>query len=214
MPRAPKHKKSAAAAAAVATSSSVPSTTPPANGSSPEPIFFYGPANPYGELSQHYATAFTVGGISYTSSEQYMMHAKAQLFVGDPESLAHWSEQILGTTDPRRCKALGRLIPNFDDKVWAREREEVVFRGNLAKFSQDHRLRALLLATGQREIVEAAPRDRVWGIGFGCQRALAVGRERWGRNLLGLCLMRVRDRLRMEGEAEAEAEKGGVEASK
>lgn len=208
MPRAPKHKKSAAAAAA--TGHSVPSTTPPAD-ASPEPLFFYGPANPFGELSQHYATVFTVGGISYTSSEQYMMHAKAQLFAGaggeDPESLAHWSEQILGTTDPKRCKALGRLIPNFDDKVWAREREEVVFQGNLAKFSQDHRLRALLLATGQREIVEAAPRDRVWGIGFGCQRALAVGRERWGRNLLGLCLMRVRDRLR-------EAEKGGVEASK
>lgn len=224
MPRAPKRKRPAAAAAAAVTGPSAPSTTPadasPSSSSSSEPIFFYGPANPYGELSQHYAAAFTVDGISYTSGEQYMMHAKALLFAGagtgDPESLAYWSEQILGTADPKRCKALGRQIPNFDDEVWAREREEVVFRGNLAKFSHDRRLRELLLATGQRELVEAAPRDRVWGIGFGHQRALAVGRERWGRNLLGICLMRVRDQLRMEGDNPkvGEGRRGGtVEAA-
>jgi ribA/ribD-fused uncharacterized protein len=61
-------------------------------------------------------------------------------------------------------------------------------------------LRALLLATGERELVEAAPGDRVWGIGF-AEREAGARREAWGENLLGKALMDVRARLR-RGEGE------------
>lgn len=77
----------------------------------------------------------------------------------------------------------------------------IVTQGNVLKFtvSEDaETLRALLLATGERELVEAAPRDRVWGIGFGESEAEG-NRGRWGQNLLGKVLMEVRARLREGG---------------
>lgn len=57
-------------------------------------------------------------------------------------------------------------------------------------------MRELLLRTGEREIVEASPMDRIWGIGFGAAKAGSVGRQRWGLNLLGRALMAVRAELR------------------
>ncbi|KAI1268730.1 hypothetical protein F5Y18DRAFT_165128 [Xylariaceae sp. FL1019] len=60
--------------------------------------------------------------------------------------------------------------------------------------------RDVLLATGDRELVEASPMDRIWGIGFGAQDAPKC-RERWGLNLLGKCLMDVREQFRKEDEA-------------
>jgi ribA/ribD-fused uncharacterized protein len=42
-----------------------------------------------------------------------------------------------------------------------------VTTGNIAKFSQNERLKTFLLNTGNRVLVEASPRDRIWGIGMG-----------------------------------------------
>ncbi|KAL2131566.1 hypothetical protein VTI74DRAFT_4890 [Chaetomium olivicolor] len=81
-------------------------------------------------------------------------------------------------------------------------------------------LKELLLRTGDRELVEASPMDRIWGIGFGAARAGTVGRERWGLNLLGKALMAVRGELRRMEEGgrqeggrgqEKEESKGGEE---
>jgi len=55
-------------------------------------------------------------------------------------------------------------------------------------------LRAQLLATGERELVEASPMDRIWGVGF-AERNAGANRQRWGLNLLGKALMDVRGRL-------------------
>jgi ribA/ribD-fused uncharacterized protein len=46
---------------------------------------------------------------------------------------------------------------------------EIVTQGNYHKFtiSEDaENLRRMLLATGERELVEASPYDRIWGVGF------------------------------------------------
>lgn len=63
---------------------------------------------------------------------------------------------------------------------------------------QNGDLRKQLLATGTRDLVEASPRDRIWGIGFGWKNA-EKQRQRWGLNLLGKALVEVRERLRGEG---------------
>lgn len=60
-------------------------------------------------------------------------------------------------------------------------------------------LREALLATGDRPLVEASPHDRTWGIGFKAADA-ERNRRRWGFNLLGKCLMEVREQLRSEGQ--------------
>mmetsp|Transcript_6865 Transcript_6865/g.18649 ORF Transcript_6865/g.18649 Transcript_6865/m.18649 type:complete len:92 (-) Transcript_6865:552-827(-) len=73
------------------------------------------------------------------------------------------------------------------------------------KFSQNDDLKAALLETGDSEIVEAAPRDFRWGIGYGKARALTLPRAKWGRNWLGLVLMRVRATIRSELDGDEEA---------
>ncbi|KAI5787206.1 hypothetical protein EDC01DRAFT_617646 [Geopyxis carbonaria] len=168
------------------------------------PVYFWKPTGPFGHMSQWYPSRFTCPstGHTYAHTEQYMMHRKGLLFAPDsPITL-----KILTTTDPRICKALGRKVPDFDPAVWERERLAIVTDGNWLKYSQDKELRGKLLETGGREIVEASPRDRVWGIGFGAVRAGSV-RERWGRNLLGVALEEVRGRLREEKEEEEEEDR-------
>jgi ribA/ribD-fused uncharacterized protein len=68
---------------------------------------------------------------------------------------------------------------------------------HLAKFGQHPDLREFLMATGSRVLVEASPRDKIWGIGLAADDERAASPERWpGQNLLGFALMEVRQRLR------------------
>lgn len=122
-----------------------------------------------------------------------MMYQKALLF--DDTSIA---SEILTTTDPRTQKALGRAVKGFDEETWCAQRCRIVAEGNYWKFMEDEEGRRVLLGTGEREIVEASPRDRVWGVGFGEARA-GKERGRWGLNLLGKALEEVRERIRGEG---------------
>jgi len=62
------------------------------------------------------------------------------------------------------------------------------------EFSQNPTLKAILLHTGDKVIVEASPSDRIWGIGFDAEHAAGKDNE-WGVNKLGEALMRVRGRL-------------------
>jgi hypothetical protein len=87
-------------------------------------------------------------------------------------------------------------VTGFDESVWAAAREEIVYRGNLAKFSQHADLRAILLDTGDRIIAEASPRDSIWGIGMAEDDPNVTDTTLWGLNLLGKALMRVRETLR------------------
>jgi ribA/ribD-fused uncharacterized protein len=86
---------------------------------------------------------------------------------------------------------------------------EIVYRGNLAKFTQNERLRERLLGTSDRIIAEASPRDRVWGIGLHQSEPEARQPKLWrGSNWLGVALMQVRATLAAEdsgGSAEHES---------
>ena len=69
------------------------------------------------------------------------------------------------------------------------------------QFSQNADLRKTFLATHPRTLVEAAPRDRLWGIGLGAFNPKARNRSQWrGRNLLGQILTEVREELRQDEE--------------
>ena len=58
-------------------------------------------------------------------------------------------------------------------------------------------LKKLLLETGDSVIAEAAPGDRIWGIGLGCSDPHASNPSKWrGTNILGKALMRTRDHFR------------------
>lgn len=80
---------------------------------------------------------------------------KASLF-NDEETLS----EILQCHNPRKAKALGRKVQNFDEDVWNEARYEIVLEGNRLKFSQNEGLKEILLSTGDLDIAEAAPNDR------------------------------------------------------
>lgn len=86
------------------------------------------------------------------------------------------------------------------------DRESIVEEGNWHKFTHSENyaeLKRQLLATGDKLLVEASPYDRIWGVGFKAADADA-NRAKWGLNLLGKALMRVRYRIRqMEAEEAA-----------
>jgi ribA/ribD-fused uncharacterized protein len=133
-----------------------------------------------------------------------MMHQKAVLF-SDLEIAA----KILKTTSPKEHKALGRQVRNFTQELWEANRERIVEEGNYFKFKYGTDegegkedgigLRAKLLGTGNREIVETSPMDRIWGVGFGAKNA-EKRRKDWGLNLLGKALERAREKLRNDEE--------------
>jgi len=76
------------------------------------------------------------------------------------------------------------------------QRYEIVTQGNIHKFSQNLPFADYLLATGNRVLVEASPRDTIWGIGLGGENPKAQHPDTWrGLNLLGFALMEVRDIL-------------------
>ncbi|CAE6510992.1 unnamed protein product [Rhizoctonia solani] len=163
-------------------------------------IYFFRPKEDHGYLSQWHTSSFTDGTYSYENAEQYMMHRKGILFAPD----APVTSTILETTNPRGIKALGRLIPNFDETIWKRERLNIVIEGSRLKFRQSEDLKARLLATGDRELVEVSPFDRIWGVGFGAKKA-PMKRDKWGENLLGKALMVVRQELREEAASDIDS---------
>lgn len=149
-------------------------------------FFFHG-----GWPSQWHPSVFKVDGVTYGCAEQFMMAEKAKLF-GDMTS----RKKILASRNPREQKALGRKVLNFKEDKWTNVCREVVFQGNLAKFTQNSDLRELLVATATKTLAEASPTDRIWGIGLSEDDPRALTRSAWrGTNWLGETLMRVRTNL-------------------
>ena len=153
----------------------------------PEPSGSIGP----GCFSQWQSSVFIVDGQRYVSTEQYMMAEKARLF-DDRDA----SRLILKAASPQQFKQLGRTVRNFSEPDWQRVREDIVFKGNLAKFGQNEAMRDMLLGTKDKILAEASSFDRVWGIGLESDDPAAKNPLLWkGLNLLGFSLMRVRSAL-------------------
>lgn len=147
-------------------------------------------------LSQWWPAPFTVDGRVFPTAEHYMMWSKAMLF-GD-DSVA---SRVLEAGHPNQAKTLGRQVRGFDEGRWVAARYDIVVAGSVAKFGQHPDLRAFLLGTGKRVLVEASPLDRVWGIGLAADDERARTPDRWkGLNLLGYALMDAREKLREEAE--------------
>ena len=64
------------------------------------------------------------------------------------------------------------------------------------KFYQNELLKNHLLNTGNGNLYEASHRDKIWGIGFSVKQALVTPKEKFGQNLLGKSLMKIRNEIR------------------
>ncbi|RPF19692.1 NADAR family protein [Myceligenerans xiligouense] len=147
-----------------------------------------------GCLSQWWPSPFTVGGVTYRSAEHWMMAEKARLFQ-DAEA----ERAVISAANPALAKAAGRTVRGFEESLWERERFDIVVRGSVHKFSSMPALRTYLVNTRERVLVEASPRDRIWGIGMGARNEDAENPSAWrGLNLLGFALMEARTSLRSQ----------------
>ena len=127
----------------------------------------------------------------FNCAEQYMMACKACVFE-DYDALL----RVMQEMDPSQQKLIGRSIENYVDDDWRHVARELVYLGNMAKFSQNADLGEELRATGNKIIVEGAWYDAVWGVKLAYNDPLILDSANWqGTNWLGEVLMRVRQDL-------------------
>ncbi len=128
----------------------------------------------------------------FATSEAAFMMYKA-IFFNDHRV----ADLIAKENDPAKVKAYGREIKGYDDKLWACMRVGYMQYVCYLKFSQNEELKAELLSTGSRVLVEASPLDAMWGVKLAEEDPLILDVANWkGLNLLGQALMTVREMVR------------------
>jgi hypothetical protein len=143
------------------------------------PIEFYSKLPAYREFSNFFPSAFDLEGKRWPTVEHYF---QAQKFPANPE----YQEEIRAAKTPEKAKSLGATHEKPIRADWDTVREEVMTKALKAKFTQNPDLKAKLLATGSRPLIEANPTDSYWG----------YGRTKKGKNRIGVLLQQLRDELR------------------
>ena len=131
-------------------------------------------------LSNFYeGEVFTYKGHNFTNSEA-PFHAEKCI-----ERIAEFEMER-----PAQSKRLGQKV--LLRKDWEQVKDKVMYDVCYAKFTQDLDLKAKLLATGDRELVEGNTHgDRCWGMTYSKKYNMWIGENR-----LGIVLMKLRDDLR------------------
>lgn len=154
-------------------------------------LFFYSNKDIY---SNWYPAKFTIDNIQFANSEQAMMYYKAVLFQD-----SRICSLLKKEKNPATCKRLGRAIEGFNESKWQNCRCKIMTKVLYNKFSQNPKLKEQLLATDDKILVEASPYDTIWGIGLDKNDNRTLNPNYWkGLNLLGFCLMEVREMLKNE----------------
>ena len=145
------------------------------------PIYFYSTREvPYGCFSNFSAHGFEHDGLWWPTSEHYF---QAMKFVGTPHV-----DAIRRAPTPKIAANMGRERKRPLRPDWEAVKDEIMRQAVLSKFTRHDDIRALLLGTGDEEIVENAPSDCYWG----------CGADGSGKNMLGIILMEVRATLRQQ----------------
>jgi ribA/ribD-fused uncharacterized protein len=142
------------------------------------PIYFYSTIDAYGCFSNFSLHGFELGGRYWRTAEHYF---QAQKFAGTEHM-----EHVARARTPKEAAQRGRArsVPLRPD--WESVKDEVMRAAVRRKFETHADIRAVLLGTGDEELVENAPGDYYWG----------CGADGSGRNMLGRILMEVRTALR------------------
>ena len=141
-------------------------------------ILFYKINGPYGEFSNFSPHEIKLNGLKWPTTEHYF---QAQKFA-DTEH----EEIIRLAKSPMIAARMGRSRERPLRADWESVKDDIMREAILAKFTQHQKLRSLLLATGEAELVEHTRNDSYWG----------DGGDRNGRNRLGELLMELRERLK------------------
>lgn len=131
-----------------------------------------------------------INGDESLTSEKFYMASKAAYFK-DSATLS----KIMRAMTPREAKKLGREVKDFDQAKWDEVKYEIMLDSLALKAALDKSFVSALLDTGYLCLVEASPKDRIWGIGFD-ETTAPDNIDNWGENLLGKALTEIRASLR------------------
>jgi len=141
-------------------------------------IRFYRVKEPYGEFSNFAPFPIVLKGRTWPTTEHYF---QAQKF---PDT--EHEEEIRLIRSPMDAARAGRDRNRPLRKDWESVKDAVMEEAVRAKFTQHPELEALLLATGDAQLVEHTANDSYWG----------DGGDGSGGNRLGLLLEELRADLR------------------
>ena len=142
----------------------------------------------YAPLSNFYACQIIIGKHRFFCAEQAFQFLKAKTL---SKPLA--ATRIYLSRDVRFIKQEGRDLGTSDE--WEARKYDYMYLCLKKKFDQNPTLKAMLLSTGDLELVEATP-DRLWGCGATLS-SNALRRHDWpGMNKHGAILMTIRDEFR------------------
>lgn len=164
-------------------------------------IAFLGFNDPF---SNFYFSKFEMDGHVFHCVEHAYVAAKLRHLGSAAYSQAlnfmHMKSRERGGQHPRQLKWLGssqeKLASKKEIEDWKKHQFERIAGFAAAKFEQNEALRKLLIATGNMPILEANPRDKVWGVGIAKDDPLlcewSEGDTRFGKNRMGRVLMSIR----------------------
>lgn len=140
-------------------------------------IYFYKINDEYGCFSNFAHYGFELDGKWWMTSEHYF---QAQKFCG-----TEYEETIRLLDNPMKAAEMGRNreLPLRAD--WEQVKDDIMRKAVLAKFTQNKDIKNVLLSTGKETIVENTSNDYYWG----------CGKDGSGKNMLGIILMELREKL-------------------
>jgi len=144
-------------------------------------IRFFSKSDTHSEFSNFAPFGIDLEGAWWPTVENYY---QAQKFID-----AALRKMIRKAEKPPIAKSIADKHKDAIRADWDQIKDEVMYRAVRRKFELHPELKALLLATGDEELIEAAPTDTYWG----------VGRDGTGQNKLGRIIERIRDELRAAG---------------
>jgi ribA/ribD-fused uncharacterized protein len=154
-------------------------------------IYFYSNSLNYREFSNFWQSSFELDDQKWPTSEHYY---QAQKFIDFPE----YMEQIRSALTPSIAKKKGSIKPWSKEeqsklqrpvtlrKDWEQVKDEVMIKVLKAKFTQNSKLKAILLSTDNAILIENSMTDDYWG----------CGKNKNGQNKLGQLLMSLRQELK------------------
>jgi N-glycosidase YbiA len=141
-------------------------------------IYFYSTRDEYGCFSNFSAHGFESDGLWWPTSEHYF---QAHKFIDTP-----YFEAIRQVKSPKDAALMGRDRQRPLRPDWDEVKDKIMFRAVLRKFETHADIRAVLLSTGNEELIENTSTDYYWG----------CGTNKTGKNRLGQILIEVREKLR------------------
>ena len=161
--------------------------------SNEDTLGYFGELNP---LSNFHLALFTVNGVHYICSEQFIHHTKAILFKDYITA-----KKILNATTALECKSLSKEIDNYDKETRGNCAKECCTQGIRQKFAQNSALKDVLVhCTGRKTIIESTS-DCFWGSGVPLHRHDCLNPGKWlSKGIMSEILMGLRDEFRADIE--------------